>query len=94
MRYSPVKSEWISFRKLEFFLYNLCYLRYLTVYGYWSIVSVYPPQMQMLQVWLQVPERTGGLQVPSLTEGGPGRTYIRDNSIWKQLETILWHSCK
>lgn len=56
--------------------------------------SVFPPQMQMLQVWLQLSEGTGWLQIPSLTEGGPGRMHIWSNSIRNKLEPILWRSCK
>lgn len=51
-------------------------------------------QMQMFQVWLQLSEVTGRLQISSVTEGGPGHEYIWGHSIWRLLEPILRHSCR
>lgn len=51
-------------------------------------------QVQMFQVWLQLPQGAGRLQIPSLVEGDPGQMHIRSHSIRNLPEPILWHSRK
>lgn len=48
----------------------------------------------MFQVWLQLHGGPGGIQIPALTERGPGRLLIRPNRVWNVFEPVLWHWCK
>ncbi len=58
------------------------------------VLPLHLPQMQMFQVWIQLFEGAGRVQIPPLAEGGPGRMHVWSNSIWNLLEPIFWHSCK
>lgn len=59
-----------------------------------TVIVPVPPQVSVLQMWLQVSEGPGGLQIPSLSLGDPGQLHFWCDSVWKQLECIFRHSCK